>query len=403
MKTQNNQNNIKETTNIAKHSRNSKNRLYSAKTPSSKVKIQYTLTPEEIYNLSTRKCPWGIEGYEVPVLHYCDHEEMWKKKRAKILNDHKHIWPPLDWPRDKEDDKVRHPPKRPNYLDDLFKWCNSYYDPQRAKDLIEEQNIDVKEYKKPLYIDKRKRKDFLANEKKKEEWKKSRPEFPEYKTEAIEDIQQKIKEQEKDKNITYEQKMKNKYRERPATSRCDRVTVVADAEYVGEQLPFYNTYHSEKDEKKDLFFPDKKLCWKRAPAWKYPRPKTSKEAIKARDDLLNEKVENYLNEKGLTKKDLLIDVRKAFHQVTHHGENLHRIVPRFKYENEEQYQTYKENNPFTSIGPQQYWKLPKEKPGKKNKSNYEVIEDDKGNKIYYMDRRKTDKRVYNPNLRKAVY
>ena len=83
MKTQNNQNSIKETTNIAKHSRNSKNRLYSAKTHSSKVKIQYTLTPEEIYNLSTRKCPWGIEGYEVPVLHYCYHEEMWKKKGQK--------------------------------------------------------------------------------------------------------------------------------------------------------------------------------------------------------------------------------------------------------------------------------------------------------------------------------
>ena len=76
--------------------------------------------------------------------------------------------------------------------------------------------------------------------------------------------------------------MKNKYRERPATSRCDRVTVVADAEYVGEQLPFYNTYHSEKDEKKDLFFLYKKLCCKRAPAQKQNRPKTRKEAIKKR-------------------------------------------------------------------------------------------------------------------------
>ena len=55
------------------------------------------------------------------------------------------------------------------------------------------------------------------------------------------------------------------------------------------------------------------------------------------------------------------------------------------------------------VGPQEYWKVPLEKNlGKKNK-NKSFIEDSHGNKIYYMDRKKTDKRNYTPNMRKSVY
>ena len=125
------------------------------------------LTPEQLYNLSHRIEEWGIEGYEVPRHYYCYHQVTWEKEREKILNAHKHIWPPLDWPKKSEDDDSKVPPKRPNYLDDLYKWCNSYYDKKRAEELISDKNINTKDYVKPLFIDKRKRKDFLENEKKK--------------------------------------------------------------------------------------------------------------------------------------------------------------------------------------------------------------------------------------------
>ena len=69
-----------------------------------------------------------------------------------------------------------------------------------------------------------------------------------------------------------------------------------------------------------------------------------------------------------------------------------------------QYKTAKENNPNVYIGPQQYWKVPKENFRKKSaKRSLSTITDDKGNKIYYMDRKKTDKRVYSAGMRKAVY
>ena len=76
---------------------------------------------------------WWIQNI-VPSRTECitlgTHVTMWHKKRAKILSSHKHIWPPDDWPRDKEDDKKKVKPKRLTYIDDIYKWCHSYYDPK---------------------------------------------------------------------------------------------------------------------------------------------------------------------------------------------------------------------------------------------------------------------------------
>ena len=365
------------------------------------------LTPEQLYNLSHRIEEWGIEGYEVPRHYYCYHQVMWEKQREKILNSHKHIWPPLDWPKKSEDDDSKVPPKRPNYLDDLYKWCNSYYDKKRAEELISEKNINTKDYVKPLFIDKRKRKDFLENEKKKEEWRKTLPKYPEYKTEAIEQATEHAKEDAKLKEITYEQKMKAKYKIRPQTARCDRVTIVADAEFVGEQIPFYNTAPQERELKKKLFYPDKTPTWRRAPAWKYPKATPPSQNIKDRDDAIEEKVEEYLSNKGIKRSDLNLDIPGSFYKVKHHGEIYYKMVKKFNYDKEEQYQNYIENNPKKYVGPQHYWRMPKEtfnKRGKKNKSAaLGFIEDDKGNKVFYMDRKKTDKRVFTAGMRKAVY
>ena len=137
--------------------------------------IKYALTPEQMYQLDSKQLEYGIEGYEVPRKYYDYHQVMWHKKREKILSSHRHIWPPEDWPRDKEDGRTKLKPKRLTYIDDIYKWCHSYYDPERAKELIDEKGIDVKEYKPPRKIDKRRRKDFLENEKKKEEWRKVGP------------------------------------------------------------------------------------------------------------------------------------------------------------------------------------------------------------------------------------
>ena len=379
------------------------------KTLKPKRPLSSLLTPQEVYQMSTRKTDWGIEGYEVPRKYYDYHQAVWQKRRKKILEQHKHVWPPDDWPKDKEDDTLKVKPKRSNYLDDLYKWCNSYYDAEKAERLIED-GIDVKEYKKKIEYDQRRRREFLNREKEKEEFKKNLQEIPEHKIEAIDAVKEKIQKHNEEKEITFVQKMKERYtKDRPQTSRCDRVTVVADAEYVGEQIPFYNTPENytqdEYNKNKKMFFPDKTATWRRAPAWKYPKPIfTENENAKAKEEAHNEKVEEYLDSKGLTKKDLLIDVRKGFHMNTNHGRLITKFYPKTEYKTEEHYVAAEEDHPKKHVGPQHYWKMPKEVRNKrKYKAMLETLEDDDGNKLYYMDRRKTDKRVYIPYMRKGVY
>jgi hypothetical protein len=368
--------------------------------------IKYALTPEEMYKLDSHQLEIGIEGYQIPRKYNDHHQCVWARKREKILKSHKHVWPPEDWPRDKDDENIKVKPKRKTFLDDLYKWCYSYYDPQRAEELIE-RGVDTKDYVKPRVIDKIRRKNFLENEKRKEEWRKSRPQYREYMEDAIEDIKQKIQDEEKAKEDPIE-KIRRRYKHNPQTSRCDRVSVVSEAQYLGEQVPFYNTYVPEGEEldKKKLFFPSKELTWRRAPAWKYPKDiGPNVEYQNEEKERLKEKLEEYMNDKDLKKEDLWINVSKSFHRVTHHGELPIKFQPIYKVRETEQYQAMLENQPRVYIGPQQYWKMPKEtftRKGQK-KPNLSSITDDNGNKIYYMDRKKTDKRVYSAGMRKAVY
>ena len=132
-----------------------------------------------MYKLDSHQLEIGIEGYQIPKKYNDHHQCVWARKREQILKSHKHVWPPEDWPRDKDDENVKVKPKRKTFLDDLYKWCYSYYDPKRAEELIE-KGIDTKDYVKPREIDKIRRKNFLENEKRKEEWRKSRPEYREY-------------------------------------------------------------------------------------------------------------------------------------------------------------------------------------------------------------------------------
>ena len=372
------------------------------KIPSS---IKYALTPEQIYQLNINQLDYGIEGYEVPRQYYDYHQVMWHKKREKILTSHKHIWPPNDWPTDKEDDKRKVKPKRLTYIDDIYKWCHSFYDPKRAEELT--KDIEIKEYQPPKQIDKIRRKNFLENEKKKEEWRKSRPPYQEYKNEAYEAAEENKKQHEEEMKKDPILKIRQRYKERPQTSRCDRVSVVSEAIYVGEQIPFYNTFVPEGEtiNKKKLFFPSKEYTWRRFPAWKYPKPIGPNEEHKKNvEEQQKEKLEEYMNDNDLKKEDMWIKIREGYHKVTHHGEILMKIAPEFKYKEVDQYKTAKENNPTVYIGPQQYWKVPKENFRKKSaKRSLSTITDDKGNKIYYMDRKKTDKRVYTAGLRRSVY
>ena len=382
-------------------------RPFSTKNKKAKYKkIKYLLTPEEMYNLNSKHLDIGIEGYKIPRKYNDHHKCVWERKRAKILTEHRHIWPPEDWPKSKEDENIKVKPKRKTYLDDLYKWCNSYYDKERAEAVIEAKNLDVKDYVKPLFIDKKRRTDFLENEKKKEEWSKSRSAYFEWVQDSV-DVAEKIKEDFEQKVDPIE-KIRKRYKEKPQTARCDKVSVVSEAQYLGENVPFYDTYVPEGEEldKKKLFFPSKNYTWRRAPAWNYPKAIGGNEEHKKEvAEQLKEKVEEYMTDNDLKKEDLWINVVQGFHKKTHHGELPIKFQPIYKVKETEQYKSMLEQQPPVYIGPQQYWKMPKEKftKFKQNKPNLSSITDDNGRKVYYMDRKKTDKRVYSAGMRMAVY
>ena len=150
---------------------------------------------------------------------------MWHKKRAKILSTQKHVWPPDDWPRHKEDDKIKVNPKRLTYIDNIYKWCHCY----------NEKSTSINWRKKYRY--KRlstSKTNCLENEKEKEEWRKSRPPYPEYKNEVYEAAEEKKKEHDEERRKDPIIKIRQRYKDRSQTSRYDKVSVVSEAIYVGE-------------------------------------------------------------------------------------------------------------------------------------------------------------------------
>ena len=388
-----------------KHKRPFSSKPNTTKNKKSKLKtIKYALTPEEMYNLNSKHLEIGIEGYKIPRKYNDHHKCVWERKRAKILTEHKHIWPPDDWPKSKEDENIKVKPKRKTFLDDLYKWCNSYYSKERAEAVIEAKNLDVKDYVKPLHIDKKRRKDFLENEKKKEEWRKSRPAYFEWVQDSVDAAAEKIKTEMEGREDPIE-KIRKRYKDKPQTARCDKISVISEAQYLGENVPFYNTFVPEGEEldKKKLFWPSKNYTWKRAPTWKYPKDIGGNEEHKKEvQEQLKEKIEEYMTDNDLKKEDLWINVVNGYHKLTHHGELPIKFQPIYKVLETDQYKTILENQPRIYIGPQQYWKMPKEN-FKQKKQNISHITDDNGRKVYYMDRKKTDKRVYSAGMRKAVY
>ena len=98
-------------------------------------KIKYNLTPEEMWTtIHGTNQNWGIEGYEVPRKYYDYHQVKWAQERKKILDSHKRVWPPTDWPKDKETDKPVKPIRK-NFIDDYIKWATSFNDPKRSDEI----------------------------------------------------------------------------------------------------------------------------------------------------------------------------------------------------------------------------------------------------------------------------
>ena len=375
-----------------------------------KTTIKYNLTPEEMWQcVKGSSQNWGIEGYEIPRHYYDYHQVKWYQEREKILNSHKRVWPPQDWPKSKEDDKLV-PPHRPFFIEDIIKWATSYNDPKKSdevKESLESRGtFKYPEKRKPLNL----RDKFLNEEKEKKQKMAELPKIQYWKENAIENAKNNI-EEDKKKVKTQLQKDKERYsKDKPQWPRCDRVSVLSEAQYLGETIPFYYTFTKEGEEvdKKKLFFPKKDFTWTRYPVWSFQNKspiKIPNENMIARDELIKDKIDTLKNNKNISDKDIMGDVMGSYLKVKNRGRNYLMYKKMYDYANTEQYKLNKEQFPIYSPGPEHYWKI-KNKDFDKNEKP-KVTEEEaeihgKPGKIYFMNHQRTDFREYKP-MRKTVY
>ncbi len=372
-------------------------------------KVKYKITPEEMWNcIKGSSQNWGIEGYEITKKYYDYRQVKWEQARKRILDAHKKEWPPQDWPKNKETDKLE-PPKKTTFIDDQIAWANSFNDPKKSEEV--KQSLEGRGTFK--YPDKKQypnlRDKFLKDEKEKKEKFEQLPKIQPWKENAVEEANKKI-EEDKSKVKTQLQKDLEKYpKEKPWWPRADRITVTSDAEYMGENVPFY--YNNSKDEGEDkkgkkLFYPKKEFVLRRAPAWAFQGKNPTKlptDNMKAKEDLIRDKIENLKNSKNLTDKDLQIDIMGSHEKIRRRGRHFFEYKKPYDYANTEQYKSNKEQHPSFSPGPNHYWKMKEIDSNIRPKEVEEATEiNGKPGKIYYMNHKRTDFRQYKP-MRKSVF
>ena len=312
------------------------------------IRKEISLTPEEMFDIISGSHKGGIIEYEVPKKYFDYKRAIWEKKREKILKSFKGHWPPLDWKEDKETGKKK-PPIRKNFIDESIKLANSFYDKKKAEEIkneLESKNKIIKDIEYKSDFDKKKntrdlRKIFKERENEKKKIKEQINFIPEYKKNIIEEVKEKFR-------IIEEEREKNKNKKGKANfSKCDRITIVAEAEFIGEQIPFYNTVKNKNGEidKKKLFYPNK--LYKKNPSWSFGKKNKldkneENQYIKTRNEKLEEKIKNIINKQKGDNKYLFCDVSNSYNLVYNRGKLTIIFRKKFKYEETERYKASRE-------------------------------------------------------------
>jgi len=359
------------------------------------------LTPEQIYDIATEKSKGGIQGYVCPRKYYDYHQVMWLKKREQILKSHKAVWPPDNWKANKETGN-KEPPKKLNFIDERIRWAQSFNDPkksQEVKESLEAKGKTIPESNpfKSDFDKKINKTNLLSSFKDREEkLKKVREQInaiPEYKLNAIEQVKDKIK--------------ANEYKPRQGKSnwsKGERIMYNADAEFMGEQVPFWNPNTKEEDKKKSQFFPDKIKILHKAPSWSFgPKKKDdntkqgASEYIKARNERLEEKANAVLEKMGVDKKKYMLQPVDSYHKVMKHGSLPILFRKIYNFKDTEQYKAAQEKRNSETPAPNTYWD-----DGKSKVKLRKNVDDSQAQK-WIMSREKTFKRAYISGLKKSVF
>jgi len=361
------------------------------------------LTPQQIYDIESKKLKGGIEGYHCPKKYFDYHEVLWLRKRENILKKHKAVWPPENW-KSNPDTGKKIPPRKYNFIDERIRWANSFTDlkkSQELKDAFEAKGKTIGEFKpfKSDFEKKVNKKNLRLEFKNREEkLKKIRDQInliPQYKQNAIEQVIEKMK------NDVINHKP---FTGKSNWGKSDRILYNSEYEYLGEQIPFWNNNSKEEDKKKSEFYPMRLKILRRSPSWSFGPAKkddnTKEQAsqyIKARDERLEEKANLVFEKMGIDKKKYQVNAVESYNKVIKHGMLPVLFRKPFNYKDTEQYKSAKENRSFESPAPNLYWDDGKSKV----KLRKNVDEDQE--KSWIMSRDKTYRNIYTYGLKKGIF
>ena len=361
------------------------------------------LTPQQIYDIETKKLKGGIEGYHCPKKYFDYHEVLWLRKRENILKKHKAVWPPENW-KSNPDTGKKIPPRKYNFIDERIRWANSFTDlkkSQELKDAFEAKGKTIGEFKpfKSDFEKKVNKKNLRVEFKNREEkLKKIRDQInliPQYKQNAIEQVIEKMK------NDVINHKP---FTGKSNWGKSERILYNSEYEYLGEQIPFWNNNSKEEDKKKSEFYPMRLKILRRSPSWSFGPAKkddnTKEQAsqyIKARDERLGEKANLVFEKMGIDKKKYQVNAVESYNKVIKHGMLPVLFRKPFNYKDTEQYKSAMENRSFESPAPNLYWD-----DGKSRVKLRKNVDEDQ-EKSWIMSRDKTYRNIYTYGLKKGIF
>ena len=361
------------------------------------------LTPQQIYDIESKKLKGGIEGYRCPKKYFDYHEVLWLRKRENILKKHKAVWPPENW-KSNPDTGKKIPPRKYNFIDERIRWANSFTDlkkSQELKDAFEAKGKTIGEFKpfKSDFEKKVNKKNLRVEFKNREEkLKKIRDQInliPQYKQNAIEQVIEKMK------NDVINHKP---FTGKSNWGKSDRILYNSEYEYLGEQIPFWNNNSKEEDKKKSEFYPMRLKILRRSPSWSFGPAKkddnTKEQAsqyIKARDERLGEKANLVFEKMGIDKKKYQVNAVESYNKVIKHGMLPVLFRKPFNYKDTEQYKSAMENRSFESPAPNLYWD-----DGKSRVKLRKNVDEDQ-EKSWIMSRDKTYRNIYTYGLKKGIF
>ena len=361
------------------------------------------LTPQQIYDIESKKLKGGIEGYHCPKKYFDYHEVLWLRKRENILKKHKAVWPPENW-KSNPDTGKKIPPRKYNFIDERIRWANSFTDlkkSQELKDAFETKGKTIGEFKpfKSDFEKKVNKKNLRLEFKNREEkLKKIRDQInliPQYKQNAIEQVIEKMK------NDVINHKP---FTGKSNWGKSDRILYNSEYEYLGEQIPFWNNNSKEEDKKKSEFYPMRLKILRRSPSWSFGPAKkddnTKEQAsqyIKARDERLEEKANLVFEKMGIDKKKYQVNAVESYNKVIKHGMLPVLFRKPFNYKDTEQYKSAMENRSFESPAPNLYWD-----DGKSRVKLRKNVDEDQ-EKSWIMSRDKTYRNIYTYGLKKGIF